>query len=85
MMKIRVDGSVSRINRRRSIEDIFQVLDDPNRPLKLKKHKINNQKPTSKPPMSCEKNAKPDVVRLRPPRKVSDMASNVDSQSPPQC
>lgn len=40
---------------------------------------------TSKPPMSCEANAKPDSVRLNAPRSASAMASNVDSQSPPQC
>ena len=35
--------------------------------------------------MSCEANAKPDSVRLNAPRSASAIASNVDSQSPPQC
>lgn len=40
---------------------------------------------TSKPPMSWDANAKPDTVTLSAPRSASAMASNVDSQSPPQC
>lgn len=39
----------------------------------------------SNPPMSCDANAKPESVRLSAPRSASAMASNVDSQSPPQC
>lgn len=40
---------------------------------------------TSKPPMSWDEKANPDDVKLRHPRKASAIASNVDSQSPPQC
>lgn len=39
---------------------------------------------TSKPPISWDANAKPETVNDKAPRRASAIASQVDSQSPPQ-
>lgn len=49
-------------------------------------HRLNNSGSgvPSNPPMSWLQNAKPEDAVDKPPQRDSDMAENVDSQSPPQ-